>query len=185
MTGFGMTPGLQYLGRIHPPLAYPKGSKAEGRGKWGYKYDPRILGSVTSSPYSCRVSVTMDNITSDISAANGSLEANDQKQSKRESSVHLESVNSTPPTDLDDENDPKRTSPYIWCDPKDPQNWPEWKKNAQILMVSFHSLSSTFMAAGIVPASHTFSEEYGISLSKASYLVSAQVWPLSAVMPLI
>ncbi|KAE8313163.1 major facilitator superfamily domain-containing protein [Aspergillus transmontanensis] len=32
-----------------------------------------------------------------------------------------------------------------------PRNWPKWKKNAQILMVSFHSMGASFMAAGTIP----------------------------------
>lgn len=36
-------------------------------------------------------------------------------------------------------------------------------------------MSSTFMAAGIVPAASTFAESYGVSLAQASYLVSVQV----------
>ena len=123
-----------------------------------------------------------NNITSDISAGNASLEANDQKQSKGEPPIHLEWVHSPPSVDLDGEHGPKGTNSHVCCDPKDPQNWPEWKKNVQILMVSFHSLSSTFMTAGIVPATHTFSEQYGVSLSKASYLASAQVCFLSSIL---
>lgn len=42
-------------------------------------------------------------------------------------------------------------------------------------MIAFHSMSSTFMAAGIIPASSIFAESYGVSLAAASYLVSVQV----------
>lgn len=60
-------------------------------------------------------------------------------------------------------------------DPDAPYNWPRWKKNAQIMMVAFHSMISTFMAAGIVPAYDIMAEEYGITVTEASYLTSIQV----------
>lgn len=63
----------------------------------------------------------------------------------------------------------------LQLDPNAPSNWPKWKKNAQIIMVAFHSMMCTFMAAGIVPAYETMSEEYGITITEASYLTSIQV----------
>lgn len=60
--------------------------------------------------------------------------------------------------------------------PYNPSNWPHWKKNAQIWMVSFHSMMGTFMAAGIVPAYDIFAETYGIAVQDASYLTSLQVY---------
>lgn len=60
-------------------------------------------------------------------------------------------------------------------DPSNPRNWPSWKKNAQILMVAFHSMSATFIAAGIIPAYDALAEEYGITVPQASYLTSVQV----------
>lgn len=56
-----------------------------------------------------------------------------------------------------------------------PSNWPHWKKNAQILMVAFHSMVGTFMAAGIVPAYDTLAEMYGVEVQDVSYLTSVQV----------
>jgi hypothetical protein len=64
---------------------------------------------------------------------------------------------------------------YTREDPANPRNWPGWKKNAQILMVAFHSMSATFVAAGIIPAYESLAEEYGITVPQASYLTSAQV----------
>ncbi|CAI7580176.1 unnamed protein product [Penicillium manginii] len=61
---------------------------------------------------------------------------------------------------------------------RDIQTWPEWKKNMMILMVSFHSMSSTFMAAGLVPAAAGFATLYRVSLPDASYLISIQVAPI-------
>ncbi len=59
--------------------------------------------------------------------------------------------------------------------PLSPRNWPLWKKNAQIHMIAFHSMMSTFMAAGIIPAFDTFAEDYNVSVTAASYLTSFQV----------
>lgn len=70
-------------------------------------------------------------------------------------------------------------------DPHNPVNWPEWKKDTVILMVSFHSMVSVFVASGLIPGFKTFAEIYDVSLGKASYLVSAQVclpsWPIHSV----
>ncbi|CAI7609710.1 unnamed protein product [Penicillium discolor] len=59
--------------------------------------------------------------------------------------------------------------------PQNPHNWPRWKKNAQILMVAFHSMMGTFMAAGIIPAYDTFAEQYNVTVPDASYLTSCQI----------
>ncbi|KAK5678010.1 hypothetical protein LTS12_029431, partial [Elasticomyces elasticus] len=63
----------------------------------------------------------------------------------------------------------------LQLDPNAPSNWPKWKKNAQIIMVAFHSMVSTFMAAGIVPAYDTMAETYGVTVTQASYLTSIQI----------
>lgn len=83
--------------------------------------------------------------------------------------VHLENVSPTPP-----DRQPNRSS---WTDtsPTNPQNWPVWKKNAQILMVAFHSMAATFMAAGIIPAYDIMAERYNVTVPQASYLTSVQV----------
>jgi hypothetical protein len=62
-------------------------------------------------------------------------------------------------------------------------DWPQWKKNATILMVSFHSMISVFMAAGVVPAVSSMAKSYGVPLADASYLVSIQVSILSCNIP--
>lgn len=59
--------------------------------------------------------------------------------------------------------------------PNDPLNWPVWKKNTQLLMVAFHAMMATFMAAGIIPGFQSFSVNYGITIEEASYLTSVQV----------
>ncbi|GLA81747.1 hypothetical protein AtubIFM56815_005407 [Aspergillus tubingensis] len=83
--------------------------------------------------------------------------------------VYLENVSPTPP-----DQQPNRSS---WTDtsPTNPQNWPVWKKNAQILMVAFHSMAATFMAAGIIPAYDIMAERYNVTVPQASYLTSVQI----------
>jgi len=61
--------------------------------------------------------------------------------------------------------------------PNDPLNWPGWKKNTQLLMVAFHAMMNTFMAAGIIPGFYNFSVKYGTTIEEASYLTSVQVYP--------
>lgn len=117
-----------------------------------------------------------NNVSTDVSAASSSPDGGILGITKGEQPIHLESAKPSP-SDHDDGMD--CTSPYTPDDPKDPRSWPEWKKNVQILMVSFHSFSSTFMAAGIIPAFKTFSEQYDVPLPKASYLTSASVCIIS------
>jgi hypothetical protein len=59
--------------------------------------------------------------------------------------------------------------------PRDPLNWPTWKKDAHVLMVAFHAMLTTFTAACIIPGFHSFALKYGTSIEQASYLTSAQV----------
>lgn len=91
------------------------------------------------------------------------------KTTNSETSVHLEDVSPSPPIHRSEDGH------YPIHSVQDPRNWPQWKKNAQILMVAFHSCVSTFMAAGIIPAYDMFAEQYGITVPDASYLTSFQV----------
>lgn len=97
---------------------------------------------------------------------------NKSGDSKSETSIHLERVQTMPPADIGFED-----SSGSWAadSPNNPRNWPKWKKNAQILMVAFHSMMSTFLAAGIVPAYKIMAEEYGVTEQQTSYLTSIQV----------
>lgn len=66
------------------------------------------------------------------------------------------------------------------CEPEAPPvdapiNWPAWKRNAQILMVAFHSMDTVFMAAGIIPGYDAMAAAYNVTVPEASYLTSAQV----------
>lgn len=65
--------------------------------------------------------------------------------------------------------------PIPSMDLKDPLNWPRWKKNLTVLLVAFHCMSSTLMAAGIVPAYESMAEQYGKPLPAVSYLTSTQI----------
>ncbi|KAJ5725005.1 uncharacterized protein N7483_006362 [Penicillium malachiteum] len=92
-------------------------------------------------------------------------------------SLHLETVNTTPAEqslkiEVHDDNRDSVASPD---DPRDPRNWSLRKKNAQILMVAFHSMISTFMAAGIIPAYETLAKQYNVTVPEASYLTSFQI----------
>ncbi|KAK6205238.1 major facilitator superfamily domain-containing protein [Scheffersomyces amazonensis] len=74
--------------------------------------------------------------------------------------------------------------PLPSSDPLDPLNWPDWKKNFEILLIAFQTFSSTFMAAGLTPAFEPMAEAYGVTVPKASYFTSAQIAVLG-VMPLV
>jgi hypothetical protein len=97
----------------------------------------------------------------------------DMKSPGSRSPVHLENVGSTSP----DHQVLDESIESIWENdsPQNPRNWSNSKKNAQILMVAFHSMMGTFMAAGIIPAYDTFAEKYGVTVPDASYLTSFQV----------
>ncbi|KAJ5666577.1 hypothetical protein N7462_010986, partial [Penicillium macrosclerotiorum] len=87
-----------------------------------------------------------------------------------ETSVHLENLASSSPAQESQQNDGVLTE-----SPQDPRNWSPWKKNVQILMVAFHSMMGTFMAAGIIPAYDEFAKQYGVTVPDASYLTSFQI----------
>lgn len=91
----------------------------------------------------------------------------DVKGSEYNTATHLEDVSSRVPDQVCD--------PWSGVSASNPQEWPQWKKNAQILMVAFHSMVATFMAAGIIPAYDTMAEVYGVTVPQASYLTSVQV----------
>lgn len=65
--------------------------------------------------------------------------------------------------------------PIPSMDLNDPLNWPRWKKNATVFLVAFHCMSSTLMAAGIVPAYESMAEQYNKPLPAVSYLTSTQI----------
>ncbi|KAJ5994704.1 hypothetical protein N7481_001681 [Penicillium waksmanii] len=92
------------------------------------------------------------------------------KISQPEDSFRLENASTKPPI-----NGSSGDEEWLSQSSQDPRNWPRWKKDAQILMVAFHSMMGTFMAAGIIPAYDAFAEEYGVTVQAASYLTSFQI----------
>lgn len=65
--------------------------------------------------------------------------------------------------------------PLPSSDPSDPLNWPNWKKNYEIILIAFQTFSSTFMAAGLTPAYEPMAESYGITPHESTYFTSAQI----------
>jgi hypothetical protein len=59
--------------------------------------------------------------------------------------------------------------------PQDPFNWPTWKKDIFLGLITFHAMMSTFGAAAVVPAFEDLSKRYQRSIPTISYLVSIQV----------
>lgn len=60
-------------------------------------------------------------------------------------------------------------------DPADPYNWPQWKKMANLVLVGFHAMMTTFIAAAIIPVYENIAEDFGVSMTQASYLTSLQI----------
>ncbi|KAJ5350676.1 hypothetical protein N7541_008403 [Penicillium brevicompactum] len=112
-------------------------------------------------------------------SSRGERSSHEIKRTGSESSEHLENIGVASPVTIADDGIYENESP------QNPRNWPHWKKNAQILMVAFHSMMGTFMAAGIVPAYDAFAEEYNVTVPAASYLTSFQVYFASRLIPLI
>ncbi|KAJ5497243.1 hypothetical protein N7463_009230 [Penicillium fimorum] len=57
----------------------------------------------------------------------------------------------------------------------DPRNWPQWKKEINFALLTFHSLMTNFVGAGIIPAYTIFAEEFGVTVSEVSYFTSIHV----------
>ncbi|EEP76552.1 predicted protein [Uncinocarpus reesii 1704] len=103
---------------------------------------------------------------SPISLHNGVKESQGQRMdAENKAPVYLEGATSPKGSTQDEGVRP----------PHDPLSWPKWKRNTQILMIAVHSMVSTFMAAGIVPAYDTFAEMYGVSVHTVTYLTSTQI----------
>ncbi|KAF9891815.1 hypothetical protein FE257_003299 [Aspergillus nanangensis] len=111
------------------------------------------------------------------------LETNNTSREIDDPPLHLETVKTSDnikPTKASRENNSFSTAGGS-CDP---QSWPKWKREAQIWLISIHSMISTFMAAGIIPAYESMAEEYGVTVHKTSYLSSSQIL-LLGVAPLL
>src|ERR1700761_9622102 len=61
-------------------------------------------------------------------------------------------------------------TPFPSADLQDPLNWPGWKKDVFLGLVTFQAMMSTFGAAAVVPAFEALSREYGRSVPTISYL---------------
>ncbi|KAJ5662029.1 uncharacterized protein N7477_009645 [Penicillium maclennaniae] len=62
----------------------------------------------------------------------------------------------------------------------DPHNWPQWKvsgprKEINFALLTFHSLMTNFVGAGIIPAYTIFAEEFGVTVSEVSYFTSIHI----------
>jgi hypothetical protein len=66
--------------------------------------------------------------------------------------------------------------PLPSASPRDPLNWPAWKKNCQLLMVAFHSMVAIFQGAGLISAFEVLAGEYKRPVVEISYLASVQVY---------
>ncbi|KAI9815933.1 MAG: hypothetical protein M1827_001925 [Pycnora praestabilis] len=65
--------------------------------------------------------------------------------------------------------------PMPSADPADPYNWPAWKKNTNLVLVAFHAMMTTFIAAGVIPAFQDLAMDLGVGLQRASYFTSIQI----------
>ncbi|KAI5476700.1 hypothetical protein MNV49_007358 [Pseudohyphozyma bogoriensis] len=65
-------------------------------------------------------------------------------------------------------------------DPNDPLNWPARRKNILLVLVAFHAFMGTFCAASIISAFGDLAAAFDVSITKASYLVSAFIMFLGA-----
>ncbi|KEF58458.1 uncharacterized protein A1O9_06384 [Exophiala aquamarina CBS 119918] len=60
-------------------------------------------------------------------------------------------------------------------DPADPYNWPRWRVNVNLVLISFHALMIGFMTGGLIPAFGALAEEFDVSLNAAVYTTSTQI----------
>ncbi|PRQ71468.1 Major facilitator superfamily domain-containing protein [Rhodotorula toruloides] len=60
-------------------------------------------------------------------------------------------------------------------DPHDPYNWSSWIKHVLLVQVAFHAMMGPFSAAAVIPSFETFVEDFGVSITQASYLVSVPI----------
>lgn len=99
-------------------------------------------------------------------------------------SEHLEKANPRPQTSylspehqafLLDRHGTLDLNPIPNNDPADPYNWSSWKKDINLALVAFHAFMATLSAASLIAAFAELSETLGVSMQRASYLVSLQI----------
>ncbi|OJJ67810.1 hypothetical protein ASPBRDRAFT_78057 [Aspergillus brasiliensis CBS 101740] len=57
----------------------------------------------------------------------------------------------------------------------DPYNWPIWEKVTNLILVGFHAMMATFIAAAIIPAYTVMAADLGKPVEDISYLTSLQI----------
>ncbi|KAJ7627331.1 major facilitator superfamily domain-containing protein [Roridomyces roridus] len=62
--------------------------------------------------------------------------------------------------------------PMPSMDPRDPYNWPEWKKKTNLALVAFHAMMATFTSAAIHSSLVPISQDLHVSVQRATYLIS-------------
>jgi hypothetical protein len=106
----------------------------------------------------------------------GGFSVEDKPATHLENSLYMSCISDDTKRYLLERHGTFELDPLPSSSPKDPLNWPGWKKNTQLLMVAFHAMMTTFMAAGIIPGFYNFSVKYGATIEEASYLTSVQVY---------
>ncbi|GAW04917.1 MFS general substrate transporter [Lentinula edodes] len=64
--------------------------------------------------------------------------------------------------------------------PEDPLNWSSLRKNTLLTLVAFHACLGPFSAACAIPSFELFAVEFGVSLTKASYITAVPIVFLGA-----
>ncbi|EED14954.1 conserved hypothetical protein [Talaromyces stipitatus ATCC 10500] len=82
-------------------------------------------------------------------------------------SDHIEDAQSPEKREIFDNGDSE--------DPLDPRNWPQWKKDVNLALISFHALMTNFIGAGIIPVYLTFAQMFNLSVQSISYLTSIHI----------
>ncbi|KAJ5773318.1 Translation elongation/initiation factor/Ribosomal beta-barrel [Penicillium paradoxum] len=60
-------------------------------------------------------------------------------------------------------------------DPDHPVNWPLYKRNINLFLISFHALMTNFIGAGIIPVYATLAEKFDVEIQDVSYMTSIHV----------
>ncbi|KAJ6466365.1 MFS multidrug transporter [Mycena sanguinolenta] len=70
---------------------------------------------------------------------------------------------------------PQDLEPTPSDSPADPLNWPAWKKNVILYIVSIHAMQGPFTAALVIPSFQLLAEEFRLTLTQVTYIVSIQI----------
>ncbi|KAJ5678566.1 MFS general substrate transporter [Penicillium maclennaniae] len=91
-----------------------------------------------------------------------------------EESDHIEDVSPFGKTSREDVEGGLSNIPST-VDPNNPLNSPEWKKDINLILISFHAMMTNFIGAGIIPVYATFAEKFGVSIQDVSYFTSIHI----------